>query len=143
MTTRDNTGLDGLKWMVVATALGSIIGKVLELDAEKTIIRIYDPCWITTRPEIYWTDPLDYSKRWTEQEAKTLGYMIEDREMVEAEGDLITEYLPIRPNTDLNKSYIEFYQPQMIFGYRIENPEEIEAYVDQLMGRVQPKRIDD
>lgn len=164
MTTKEPTGLATAQWLVMATTLGSIIAKVPEYMLGADSIDVYDPCWVVMRPDIYWINPEDKTVppiAYNSEEAERMQYSIEilrvtdsnfigdgnihyeTVELIECEGDMITEYIPINPNVNVNKSGIELNMSQIIYSYIPENQEDITEYVDGIMGRMPTKEVHD
>lgn len=161
MTTNEATELETNSWMVMATALGSLIGRVHNIGSKRSDgLAVYDACWVVIRPETYWIDPDVPSVRYTDQEAKKMGYVTSvehrvhsgehgtasyknDVQLVEVEGDMTTDYIPINPNIDVMKTEIMMMKNSLIYVHEVENQDEISSYVDRLMGRSPMRMIND
>lgn len=130
----------------MGTVLGSLIAKIRESeDLRAQTIALFDACWVTMRPEIYWADPDDPDVRYTDAEAKAMGYCIVKSEkvveLVEVEGDMITDYIPINPDPDIIETAIGFNVSHIMYNHQAKNPEELERYVNHLMGRSKVKEL--
>lgn len=120
---------------IFATSLGSIIGWVedhtfsntsgngipyVDLSLEETSeIKVFDACYITSRPSVT-------------QETDEFG-MIHD-----IEGPIVTDYIPIRPNPNQFLTFIDLNLNSVIYSYPVLDTDEenIKSYINKLMGRM-------
>jgi len=181
MTIKETTDLGSMLWVTIATPLGSLTARVYtsewdQLNIDRKHFRfnglsVYDACWMVMRPETFWiienSDLLDPKTiRYTDKEAKTLGYVIEVEteeggkviatkvvNLIEVEGEMITDYVPIRPDIDFRETKILIMMNQIIYTHPVDSlnsvtedgkqfSKQMESYINQVMGRLPVKEVD-
>lgn len=139
---------------IFGTAIGSIIGKYFDrpisFQSDEYSYRIYDPCTIVQRPSLIYIKKEDLSKNLSDiesfsaDEAAKMHYVYNNVELMEIEGPIINDYVPIVSNKDLINNSIVINKQQIIFytSVEVEEATRIDKYINSLLGRLKTSEIE-
>lgn len=143
METTQDTGRNLTSgWCTFITPVGTIVALVPgDIPGFLTgrFVAVMYPVFKINRPEIYYIraddDPLEPDNRYDEATAKKMGYLEGDTELIEVEGDMITDYIPATDiHSDPINNRIVLNVDQIIYiGYTNLNKEMVD-YICSLYG---------
>jgi len=148
------SGEKNLTWYQFVTNLGTVVAKTKGdpwgFSAVGTRFEAYDACLAVTRPTVLFMSdtqeesPLEDINIYSQKDAEKLGFMDpHGGKLIEMAGDPITDYVAVRPNKDIRKTEITIHKQGVLWHYPLDNCEEIEGYVNKLMGRLPSINISD
>lgn len=152
--------MDGMQWAVIVTPLGSLIARAdLHSIPRSGVVAAYDACTVIQRPSSVYVpsscingefqmqageDPPVFS----EAVAKGMSFTWlnphtqEADELIEIDGPLVTDYIPVRPNEDIKETQINVISSSIVYYHPMDNHQEVQEYIDKIMGRAPTKSID-